>query len=102
MGEDGSLTWLQSDSPDALVGVAPELVRTDLQTEIPRGGTVLLYTDGLVERRDEDLDVGLARLGRAAQTHHALDVEDFIDAVLADLVHRRLDDDVAMLAVRFA
>ena len=63
---------------------------------------MLLYTDGLVERRDEPLEVGLDRLGRSAQAHHTLDVEDFVDAVLADLVHRRLDDDVAMLAVRFA
>ena len=100
--DDGTLTWLESDSPDALVGVAPELERSDLTIEIPAGGTVLLYTDGLVERRDEPLEVGLDRLGRAAQAHHTLDVEDFVDAVLADLVHRRLDDDVAMLAVRFA
>ena len=99
---DGTLTWLEGDSPDALVGVAPELQRSDLRAEIPPGGTVLLYTDGLVERRDEPLEVGLDRLGRAARAHHALDVEDFVDAVLADLVHRRLDDDVAMLAVRFA
>ena len=103
VADDGTLTWLESDSPDALVGVAPELVRSDLTTSrSPRGGTVLLYTDGLVERRDEPLEVGLDRLGRSAQAHHTLDVEDFVDAVLADLVHRRLDDDVAMLAVRFA
>ena len=99
---DGTLTWLEGDSPDALVGVAPELERSDLTAQIPAGGTVLLYTDGLVERRDEALEVGLDRLGRSARTHHHLDVEDFVDAVLADLVHRRLDDDVAMLAVRFS
>lgn len=102
VADDGTLTWLEADSPDALVGVAPELVRSDLTTRIPPGGTVLLYTDGLVERRDEPLEVGLDRLGRSARAHHTLDVEDFVDAVLADLVHRRLDDDVAMLAVRFA
>lgn len=102
VADDGTLTWLEADSPDALVGVAPELLRSDLTMRIPPGGTVLLYTDGLVERRDEPLEVGLDRLGRSAQAHHTLDVEDFVDAVLADLVHRRLDDDVAMLAVRFA
>jgi serine phosphatase RsbU (regulator of sigma subunit) len=102
VGADGSLTWLESEAPDALVGVAPDLERSDLQAEIPGGGTVLLYTDGLVERRDEALEVGLDRLGRSARAHHHLDVEDFVDAVLADLVHRRLDDDVAMLAVRFS
>ena len=30
--------------------------------DLPRGGVVLLYTDGLVERRDEDLDAGVDRL----------------------------------------
>jgi serine phosphatase RsbU (regulator of sigma subunit) len=99
---DGTVTWLEGEAGDALVGVAPELERTDFQAEIPPGSTVLLYTDGLVERRGEDLTEGLARLERSATEHHSLPVEDFLDAVLFDMVHRLLDDDVALLAIRFA
>ena len=54
-----------------------------------------------MERRGEDLVEGLARLERSATEHHALPVEDFLDAVLFDMVHRLLDDDVALLAIRF-
>lgn len=102
VGGDGSVAWLDGDSCDTLVGVAPELARTDHQAEVPAGSTVLLFTDGLVERRGEDLTAGLARLAHSVQRHHDLPVEDFLDAVLADMVHRQLDDDVAMLAIRFA
>ncbi len=41
--------------------------RTDHVVEFPAGATLLLYTDGLVERRDEDLDAGIERLrGKAS------------------------------------
>ena len=60
-----------------------------------------MFTDGLVERRDEDLDVGLDRLGDAASRHRDRPLEEFLDAVLDDLLDPLLRDDVAVLAVRF-
>src|SRR3712207_2604395 len=38
----------------------------DLEFVLPPDGTLVLYTDGLVERRDADIDVGLAALANAA------------------------------------
>ena len=63
--------------------------------------TLLLYTDGLVERRGEHLDEGLERLREAGSRHAHLPVEKFLDAVLRDLVDADLDDDIAVMAVRF-
>lgn len=64
------------------------------------GHTLLLYTDGLVERRAEDIDISLGRLA-------ALDLPQAagpLDALLARVVHRlspaAAEDDVALLAAR--
>ncbi|MFC8454718.1 SpoIIE family protein phosphatase [Kitasatospora sp. NPDC057223] len=66
---------------------------------VPEGGVVALYTDGLVERRGEDLDVGIERLARTlAQQGRTL--EESCDAVLAALVTDGTDDDVAMIMGR--
>ena len=62
-------------------------------------GLLGLYTDGLVERRGETITVGLDRLADAARRHQALGVDEFLDAVLSDLVGTELNDDVAVLAV---
>jgi hypothetical protein len=45
--------------------------------------------------------VGFDRLAASATRHLDLPVSEFVDAVLGDLLSSRLDDDVAMLAVRF-
>jgi serine phosphatase RsbU (regulator of sigma subunit) len=68
-------------------------------TRLPTGSTLLLYTDGLVERRGEDLDDGLQRLVAAVETLTEHDLETFCDA----LINRLGDDgqdDIALLAVR--
>jgi serine phosphatase RsbU (regulator of sigma subunit) len=60
------------------------------------GETLLLFTDGLVERRGEDIDAPLARL---ADVHAAPDssVDELLDVVL-DAAHA--EDDVAVMAAR--
>jgi len=60
----------------------------------------VLYTDGLVERRDEDIDVGLAALQRVAAEVDP-DLEDFCDRLLLRLgAAGQADDDVAVVALR--
>jgi serine phosphatase RsbU (regulator of sigma subunit) len=98
---EGEARLLGSGPGDLMLGIAPRTERTDNRATIEAGSTLLLYTDGLVERRGEDLRVGLDRLAAAAARHHRLDTEDFLDAVLADVLRDRLEDDVAVLAVRF-
>ncbi|MGW1622089.1 SpoIIE family protein phosphatase [Streptomyces sp. NPDC002172] len=63
-----------------------------------RGGVLLLYTDGLVERRGEDIDRGLARLtGLSLCPTDPLD--KILDTVLAHLATGS-EDDIALLAAR--
>ncbi|SDG87285.1 PP2C family protein-serine/threonine phosphatase [Klenkia brasiliensis] len=89
---------------DLLLGVDPDRPRSDHEVLLPPGSTVLLHTDGLVERRDAPLDVGTAALlARLAQLRD-LPLEELADRLLgppgaADDECDR-DDDVALLALR--
>ncbi|WP_329790912.1 fused response regulator/phosphatase [Lentzea sp. DG1S-22] len=64
---------------------------------LPRGTTVLLTTDGLVERPGIDLDEGMERL-RAAVSHDD-DMDDLADRLLAELGQGK-QDDIALLVLR--
>jgi serine phosphatase RsbU (regulator of sigma subunit) len=99
VGVDGTTTFLDDGVPDLMVGVQADTERSDQSILLAPGATLLLYTDGLVERRGEDITDGLARLADSARRHQALGVDEFLDAVLGDLVGRELADDVAVLAV---
>jgi PAS domain S-box-containing protein len=70
---------------------------------LPVGGALLLYSDGLVERRGEDIDDGLAELA-ALEFDPAASLERLLDAALARLSVRQEEgfDDVAVLAARIA
>ncbi|WP_128430224.1 PP2C family protein-serine/threonine phosphatase [Streptomyces cyaneus] len=61
--------------------------------------TLLLFTDGLVEHRGEDIDQSLDRLADVAFAS-ASGVDDVIDKVLARLDARHAEDDVAVLAAQ--
>lgn len=75
-------------------GRYPEIVAT-----VPAGSTLVLYTDGLVENRDESLEDGLARL-REALVELRLPPEAVCDHVLRRLGRERgADDDVALLVI---
>jgi PAS domain S-box-containing protein len=92
---------------DAALGpplaVTASIERRPLGTAtLGHGSTLLLYTDGLVERRGEDLDVGIARLRRVLSEHRALDVEELADRLLQELTAEDdgLRDDVALVLLR--
>ncbi|WBP90927.1 SpoIIE family protein phosphatase [Kitasatospora cathayae] len=66
------------------------------------GQTLLLYTDGLVERRHEDIDSSLERLA-ALRLPATGDLDDLLDAVLHSLAPPpapAAEDDIALLAAR--
>ncbi|MDP3968748.1 MAG: SpoIIE family protein phosphatase [Nocardioides sp.] len=101
LAPDGSVRLLDNDEPDLLLGLNPHVERTEQVVVLERGSTVLLFTDGLVERRGEDLDTGLERLGRELQRLGASgpDLGQLTDRLLARLVPSRREDDVALVAV---
>jgi serine phosphatase RsbU (regulator of sigma subunit) len=73
-----------------------------LQVELPAGATLLLYSDGLVERRDEPIDQSIERLTRVA-ANAPPEVEAFSDHVIAQMLGGAAPaDDVALLTVRCA
>jgi serine phosphatase RsbU (regulator of sigma subunit) len=68
-------------------------------TSVAPGVTVMLFTDGLFERRGEALDIGLERVRQAADRSTGLD--DLVDGVFEALGAGTNQDDAAILAVRW-
>ena len=97
---DGRVQVLDGDLPDLLLGVDPSVQRHDRVAVLPVGSTVFLHTDGLVERRDRDLDTGTAALVSVLAEYAALPLADLCDRVLERLFLPDAEDDVALLAVR--
>jgi serine phosphatase RsbU (regulator of sigma subunit) len=97
---DGKAMLLDDEQSELLLGVAPETKRSEHVTVIEAGSTVLLYTDGLVERRDRDLDAGTAELIEVLRGCADLSLDDLCDEVLERLFLPDAQDDVAMLALR--
>lgn len=74
--------------------------RSVLRTGLAAGDTLLLHTDGLVERPDEDADVGTARLAAALRDLRDDDLGTWLDRVVEQVRDPRRDDDVAALLLR--
>ena len=101
IGSDGRARVLGDGGPaDMILGVVPDTPRRDQQVEVERGDTVVFFTDGLIERRDDPIDDGIRRLCEALERYHARPVEDLLDAVLDEVVGVAHADDLALLAVR--
>nr|WP_236654524.1 SpoIIE family protein phosphatase [Streptacidiphilus anmyonensis] len=97
---DGAVEFpdVPAGPPLGLVGVPYETVELDL----PEGSLLVLYTDGLVEDRSWDIDVGLDRL-RAALSQQPVRTrtpEATCQAVLDALLPDHPTDDVALLVAR--
>lgn len=73
----------------------------DVKRELPRGALLLAYTDGLVERRTQHIDVGMAELLRTLQTPQPAALSDLVQEVLTAMANMTDGtDDVAVLALR--
>ncbi|SHN21990.1 PP2C family protein-serine/threonine phosphatase [Actinacidiphila paucisporea] len=65
------------------------------------GSTLVLYTDGLIERRHEDIDVGLARLAATLHRYPLYDPEALADLLLSELSPPTgATDDTALVVLR--
>jgi serine phosphatase RsbU (regulator of sigma subunit) len=90
-----------SASPGLPVGITDDVAYAPVTFAVPRGATLLAYTDGLVERRGESIDVGFQRLSDAAAGCSG-SLEELVDSVISELAHGRVDDDTAVLAIRWS
>ncbi|MFD6906933.1 PP2C family protein-serine/threonine phosphatase [Streptomyces sp. NPDC060077] len=97
---DGTVDFLDR-ATDPPLGARPEhSPRLQAETAYPTGATLVLYTDGLVERRREDIDAGLARLAGSLTRHQGAHPERLADALLADLTPPARDtDDIALVVL---
>jgi serine phosphatase RsbU (regulator of sigma subunit) len=65
------------------------------------GSVLILYTDGLVERREESIDIGLKRLSESLARHSDLGPEEIADNLLEDLgMNRGTADDAALVVIK--
>ncbi len=90
---------LLARSPEPLLGIAPSSVRLDHELSLHPGDTVLFYTDGLVERREWDLDEGTDWLVGQLRQRGREPLDELCDGLLNEL-GGGTEDDVALLAVR--
>ncbi|MEV8098977.1 GAF domain-containing SpoIIE family protein phosphatase [Kitasatospora sp. NPDC085879] len=95
---DGDTRFLEG-SAGVLLGVDTALPRPSATDPLPPLSTVLLYTDGLIERRGENLDRGLARLRQHAAALSREAPDTLCDELLTGLAPDATDD-IALLALR--
>jgi PAS domain S-box-containing protein len=94
---DGSVNVLD-DARDVLLGVLESSSRSFATVEVPAGASLVAYTDGLIERRSESLDCGIARLVDALATSDTGEPGVLVDR-LVDTLGSERSDDTAVIAV---
>ncbi|MFJ5971718.1 SpoIIE family protein phosphatase [Streptomyces sp. NPDC093060] len=95
---DGTVTCpdVPASAPLGLGGYPFETVELSL----PEGSQLVLYTDGLVEDRTHDIDVGMERLRRALGGSEGRTPEETCQAVIDSLKPSHSSDDIALLTAR--
>lgn len=98
---DRSGVTLLDDGLGPALGLPGRGVRPESVTRLPPGASLMLFTDGLIEARDADLDDGLRHLAAAVSARASAPLSALVDGVLAELVDAAgADDDIALVAVR--
>lgn len=98
---DGWVEFLDMATDPPLDARPDPVPRPQAVTTYTDGATLVLYTDGLIERRREDIDSGLTHLADALVRHRTADPETLADAVLLELLPPGgATDDTALIIVR--
>ncbi|WP_019068038.1 PP2C family protein-serine/threonine phosphatase [Streptomyces hokutonensis] len=98
---DGRVEFLDRATDPPLDARPAPIPRPQAGIAFSPGATLALYTDGLIERRHEDIDRGLVRLADSLVRHRNTDPEALADAVLLELLpHGGATDDTALIIVR--
>jgi serine phosphatase RsbU (regulator of sigma subunit) len=94
---DGAITFLEGP-PGTPLGTGGQDFRTE-ELRLPPGSLLVLYTDGLIEARDRDLDEGMDQLAQAL-LHLERPLSQVCDHILDRLLPHAPPDDVAVLLAR--
>jgi PAS domain S-box-containing protein len=96
---DGPATFLQPASSPPL-GWAGRRSRREESARLIADAVLVLYTDGLIDRRDLTIDAGLERLRQVGEAAREQSPDGVLNSMLGALVSDVVADDVAMVAVR--
>lgn len=96
--DDGGAEFLQVSTGPPL-GTGPTTYRSTTFTVAP-GATLFCFTDGLVERRGEDIDTGMQRLARTVEQAAVSSTAHLVAHTVRTLRCDDADDDIAVLALR--
>jgi serine phosphatase RsbU (regulator of sigma subunit) len=93
ISEEGSPRFLWGGRSGPL-GVEMPVPRTEDRDRVAPGDTIVLYTDGLIERKGQSLADGLDRLSEAAREANGEGLRPFIDGLLSRMLsgHPQEDD----------
>lgn len=96
---DGAVEFLGAGR-DVMLGVKPDSERTDHETDLEVGSTLIMYTDGLVESHRRSVEEGQAQLLSIARSNRAAALDDLVERILDELASGTRGDDVAVIAAR--
>ncbi|HEY4451712.1 MAG TPA: PP2C family protein-serine/threonine phosphatase [Solirubrobacteraceae bacterium] len=96
-GDDGHFIEMEVSVP---IGVERDAPYHEASVVVPPNATLLAFTDGLVERRDEVVDTGLARL-RDVATARRLALDELIERLPDELAFANHHDDTAIVGVQW-
>jgi phosphoserine phosphatase RsbU/P len=94
---DGTVVELDGGGTPPL-GVLDRIEYRTHSVDVPPGSLLLLYTDGLIERRDVDLTRGLARL-KDVLARSPVQPDECLQFLAGEFSSDAIPDDVAMLAM---
>ena len=88
---------------DLLLGLDPDTRRAEQVSFLEPGSTLVFYTDGLVERRDRDVEQGIEALEELLRelAPATADLDELCDQLLERMIGEQPEDDVALLVVRW-
>ncbi len=99
IGADGSSQWLdEGRSPPLCTGHSAQ--RDQATVTIPDGALMIMYTDGLVERRGESIDQGLSRLQQVAVAARHDPADRVCQKLIEMAAETPTDDDTVVLCIR--
>ncbi len=97
---EGTASKLDADHRGPLFGVLPGHEYTTASVPLRPGDVLLLYTDGLVERRGEDIGEGIDSLRRVLVACEGLGAQEAMDRIVAEFTPEDNEDDTCLVAVR--
>ncbi|MGW0551478.1 PP2C family protein-serine/threonine phosphatase [Streptomyces altiplanensis] len=91
---------LPSEHLGPLLGLMPGYAYETASVPLHSGDLLLLYTDGVVERRGEDITEGITNLSRRLSGNAGLSPGETVERIIADYTRTVHDDDACLLAIQ--